>query len=259
MKFRILLLAYLSSLLMSSGLGWIFYSGFLDISGNTLGLESLRSEFEFLSLSEAVRVFSDFIGDFSIMALLYLFFLYFFQLFLSAGLLDAVVNGKLSFTRFIIQGLRRLGGFWALHLLLSTIGLLLLLLSYVVGKTIHANLALPDHRNVILSYAAPLIICSLGLLLLYAIWDLTRIYMVKGKPLFKALKAARTCLRKQAAPWRYFSFFLLLMLLAALMYRLLSPYLFPVLILAQQVYLFLRISIRWVYLQYLATVKPDRQ
>jgi hypothetical protein len=256
MRSRIILVAYCSSLLSSVGLAYLFYQGFLEVSDNTLGLEALRSELEFLSLSEAARIFSDFLTDFGLQALLYLFILYFYQHFFTAGLLDAAVSGKLHFRRFIRQGSRRFASFFGLHLLLSTLGLLLLSLSLLCGSAIHTHLTLPDHRNVFLSYALPLSVFFLAALFLYALWDYTRIRLVKGEKLPAALRAAGQVLLKQRVVWRNFGLFLALMLLSTVMYRLVSPYLYPLLFLAQQAFLLLRVSLRWGYLHYIARAKP---
>ncbi len=259
MKIRIVLLAYLNTLLTTAGLAWIFYTGFLHVSGHTLSLENLRREWDFLSLSEAARIFSDFLTDFGLQAFLYLIVLYFFQHFFTAGLLDAVVAQKLKFSRFILQGIRKTPAFFGLHLLLSTFGMGLLFVLVFLGSAVHKNLTLPDHRNVFLAYAVPLIIFLLIFLFLYMLWDYTRLNALRGVRLGAALRSAYGTLRKQGAPWRYFGLFLGAMLLSTAIYRLLSPYLYPVLFLAQQAFIFVRVVIRWTYLWHIAAAKPGGQ
>ncbi len=176
-------LSYCISVLFSLIIAVPFYNTILQVSENTLSLNTLVKDFDYMIFTDVTRLYGDALKPYILWFMVLLCVYLIIYSFISGGIIDAVINKKLKLSRFFVQSYRYWGKTLGLGLLLLFLSLILIIVSVSVGVLMQNLIENHNHRSIILVQLPALILFALSHIYLFLIWDYARVLLIKTQNL----------------------------------------------------------------------------
>lgn len=181
-------LSYCISVLFSLIIAVPFLKTLINISENTLSLNTLIEDFDYMIFTDATRIYSTALQPYILWFLVVLSFYIFVYSFLSGGITDALINKKLKLSRFLVQSYRYWGRTFGLGLLILLLSLIFIVVSVSIGVLMQEVIENHNHRSIVLVQLPAFFLFLISHIYLFLIWDYSRILLLK-KQNFRASEA----------------------------------------------------------------------
>lgn len=257
---RLLFFCYFINL--SFGLILAYFS-FNELSKlNLVALKSLIVDFDYMYFSEAIRFYENELLNI-LKAVFKLLVIYFsLNTLFSGGIIDAVLNGEFRLQRFLIFSFRYFFKTLVVGSLVISLLCFLLGLSGVLAWVINKFFDYHTHKTVVLAQIPSVILAFLSILFSFIIWDYARIKMFQGISAISAFFESMKEAVKNPKLWRNIIFLLFCSIILHLFYILIDYWIgmrslvtIFLLIIIQQVFVFLRIILRLTHYKMLENFK----
>lgn len=233
-----------------------FYKTLLLETGHTLALNLLIKDFDFMIFTDALRVFSEALTPYIFRVFVLVAIAVLAGTFFSGGFIDAVINDKFRFQRFLIHSKRFWGRTVALGAIIGLFAVICTIIAVITSLLMMTIFKEPDHRTAVLLHVPAVIFFGLSQGFLFLLWDYSRVILVSTKGVFNALVGALRILTRSYRPL----LFLISVLLAGLaglgLYLLLDQVIgmsslikITVMLLIQQIFIYYRIFLRLLHIR----------
>ncbi len=164
-----------------------FYETLIAKANNSLNLNGLLKDFDYMVFADALVAFKTGLEPYFLKCAIVVAISFLINSFLSGGIVDAVIIKKFKVQRFLISSWRSWPKTLLLIFLLFILFIFLASTAVLIGYFFHKTIPAHDHRILIIKYIPPVIFMLSSFVLIFLLWDYSRVYIHKNIDVLTAI------------------------------------------------------------------------